>query len=91
MVCSFLKNTALIVSSYDMYWSVRNCPKTKTDWNYNIKGRGIGSSDGCRTERVEHATKCADREVTDCKTIQMVYKGFPSLGIEGGPGKAHEL
>ena len=41
-------------------------------------------------ERVVYETECKDREVTECKTVQMVYQDFPTLGIEGGPGKAYE-
>ena len=41
-------------------------------------------------ERVVYETECKDREVTECKTVQMVYQDFPTLGIEGGLGKAYE-
>merc|ERR1719187_769711 len=38
-------------------------------------------------EKVVYDKKCEDKEVNDCKWVQIVYQDFPSLGIAGGPGK----
>eukprot|EP00091_Calanus_sinicus_P019337 TRINITY_DN4818_c0_g1_i1.p1 TRINITY_DN4818_c0_g1~~TRINITY_DN4818_c0_g1_i1.p1 ORF type:complete len:151 (-),score=79.45 TRINITY_DN4818_c0_g1_i1:198-593(-) len=41
-------------------------------------------------EKVVYDKKCEDREVNDCKWVQIVYQDFPSLGISGGPGKEYQ-
>merc|ERR1712215_63115 len=41
-------------------------------------------------EKVVYETQCENREVNDCKWVQMVYQQFPSLGIAGGPGKQYQ-
>merc|ERR1719347_205048 len=41
-------------------------------------------------EKVVYDKKCEDREVQECKTVQVVYQDFPSLGIAGGAGKPYQ-